>query len=328
MSTASALERELQCPTSAALSPVILNHGEDAERGHVIHTFCRSVIAGTPRAIALAAVPEGPWRETCEQIDFAILCGDIADVRAEVAYRINIETDEVTELGLNLNRRYPPRAANEIDGTNDFEGRRPITNTLVVTDIKTGFHLVTTCKENPQMRFHARALMLRHEVDVVEARIAYIDVGGTIRFDTHVFTRFELDVFNDDLLRRRERIAKANEALKGGGRVEVSTGSWCTYCPVKVSCPHYTELARAMLGDLRTTHAKWATLTADERAAATMQAYEVRDLAVRIIGTMQDIARTEPIALPGGKELRETAAGVRVVNAPKGTASRRRRTAA
>lgn len=327
MGTASELEREIQCPTSSVLSPIVRESGEDAERGNVIHVFCRSVIAGTPRALALAAVPPGEWRETCEHIDVGVLCSGLLRVRAEVAYRIDIEHDTVIELGVNLGRRYPPRAANDIDsidGTNDFEGFS-ITGMPVVTDIKTGFWPVTACRDNPQMKFHARALMLKHDVGQVRARIAYIAVDGQITFDEHVFTRIELDIFNDELAVRRDKIARANAALRGGGQVEVHADErWCRYCPAKVVCPKFTSLARAMLGELRDVEAKWPTLSLEERAKAFLLAAEAKDIAERVVDAMKGIARTQPIDLGGGKVLRETASGVRVVNAEKPTTRRRK----
>lgn len=313
MSTASGLEREIQCPASAVISPMVHEGGVCADRGNEIHVFCRSVIAGTPRALALATLTNAEWRETCEQIDFAVLCGGVLRVRAEVAYRLNVETEEVTELGMNLGRHYPPRAANDVDGTNDYEGFL-ITGMPVVTDIKTGFWPVTLCKDNPQLKFHARVLMLKHDVDKGMARIA---LDGQIAFDTHIFTRLELDLFGDELVDRRVRIARANEALQAG-RVEVHANEkWCRYCPAKVACPKFTSLARAMLPELREVHASWGRMTAEERAAAYLMAAEARDLADRIVESMKRLACTEPIALPNGKVLRETSSGVRVVKAEK-----------
>ena len=328
MSTASGLEREIECPASAVLSPVTRESGEAAERGDTIHVFCRSVIAGTPRAIALAAVPEGPWRETCEQIDFGILCAGLKEIRAEVAYRIsaaNDNEDVVTFLGINLGRRYPPRAANDVDGTNDFEGIEILSGLWCVTDIKTGYWPVTRCKDNPQMKFHARALMLLHNVDRVKARIAYIGVGGEISFDEHIFTRLELDMFGDEIEARKARITRANEILKAGGRLEVHKGDWCRYCPVIDVCPRYTALAHAMLGELRDAHAKWGALTEEERGRVTLMAFEARDLAERIVETQKARARQTPIDLGKGKILKDTGSGVRIVNAPK--PDRRRRVA-
>jgi len=321
VSTASALERELACPPSAVLSPTSRSQDDDADRGSVIHVFCRSVIAGTPRAIALAAISarteeEKRWKDTCEQIDFGILCGGLADVRAEVAYRIDTDAETVRELGVNLGRRYPKREPHEVDGTNDFEGRRPLTRRLVVTDIKTG-RLVTACKDNPQMKFHAAALMLRHDVDEVEARIAYIGVGGEIEFDVHVFTRLEVDLFLDELRARRERIARANEAIRAGQPFHVQAGEHCTYCPALISCPHHHALAASMLGKLREAHERWGTLTEEEKGAATIHAYECRDLSERIIESMKTMAQATPIDLGKGKVLKATGGGVRIVNAER-----------
>lgn len=338
MSTASALEREIECAASAVLSPIVNESGEAAERGGAIHVFSRSVIASaaitdetalmTARAIYLAAVPEGPWRETCEQIDFADLCGGLREVRAEVAYRISTNDDgeeTVKFIGLNLGRRYPPRAANDVDGTNDFEGIDESTGYWCVTDIKTGYWPVTACRDNPQMKFHARALMLLHGVDRVIARIAYIGVGGEISWDVHIFTRLELDLFSDELEERKGRIARANELLKSGGRLEVHAGDWCRYCPAMDVCPRYTALAHAMLTDLRDAHAKWGAMTEEERGRVTLMAFEARDLAERIVETQKARARQTPIDLGKGKILKDTGKSVRIVNAPK--PERRRRVA-
>lgn len=324
MSTASGLEREIVCPPSAVLVPRIHESGEDAERGNAIHVFARSVIAGGHIKIALAQVIDAATRATCAGIDFAVLCGGVLKVRAEVAYRLNLDTEQVTFLGINLGRRYPARAPNEIDGTNDFEGVT-ITGRWCVTDMKTGFNPVTPCKQNPQMQFHAAVLMLLHDVDEVEARIAYIDVDGSIRFDTHTFTRFEIDTYLDTLRARRARIDRANAKLRAGEPLAVHAGEHCTYCPARDGCPRFTALAFAMLGDLRDAHQRWGELAEEQKAEVFAMAYEARDLADRVVESMKTLARTKPITLPGGKILRETSSGVRVVNAPP--PERRRRSA-
>lgn len=329
MSTASALEREMMCPPSAILPTTVQESGEDAERGDIIHVFSRSVIAGTPRSIALAAVPAGPTRETCEQIDIDMLCGDLEEVRAEVAYRITTHEDDddtLIELGLNLKRRYPPRGPSDTDGTNDIEGWKIGPDRIrVVRDIKTGFHPVTLCKDNPQMKWHARAQMLRYGVDRVEAAIVYVGVGGELSFDTHVFTRLELDTFADELIARKAKIARANELLKAGQLHVHADDRWCRYCPAKVGCPKFLSLAHAMRGDIDATRARYATMTLAEKAAVYEDAVRIRDVATMIVEGIKDLARIEPLPLPGNKVLKDTGTGVRVVNAPR--PERRRRVA-
>ncbi len=60
-----------------------------------------------------------------------------------------------------------------------------------------------------------------------------------------------------------------------------------------------------------------------EKATAFLMAYEARDLAERIVSSMQAMARDRAIDLGAGKELRDTGSGVRVVNAAKPTRRRR-----
>lgn len=320
MSTASALERELRCAASAVLGPRVHGTGEEAVRGNVIHVFCRSVAAGTPRSLALAAVPttDPKWRETCEQIDFEILCGGLMHVRAEVAYRMNLETDEVREIGVNLGRRYPPRAAHEVDGTNDLEGRRPFGGMWVVTDLKTGREeYVTRCVDNPQMKFHARALMQVHDVDQVEARVAFIGEGGEIGFDTHIFTRLELDLFGDELVASKRRVAESLALFQSGTPLDVYAGSHCRYCPAAQVCPRNTALAHAMISEVPAIHAKWGQMTDDERRIAAKRIYDFKPIFEMVESGVKALATASPIDMGQGKVLRETGSGVRIVNAPK-----------
>ena len=298
MPTASGLERALECPASLAL-PHVHESGPDARRGTVIHTFIRSVAVGVPRADALALVPQG-HRATCEGIDFTRIVGDLSGVEAEVAYALDVETSSARVLGRNLGRNYPATSPAEVCGTNDLQGERAYDHTPVVIDVKTGDE-VTSCDENPQVMFHARARQLITDAPQVEGRLLYIGRTGRVRPDAYTFTRFQLDTFEDRLAALRERATAARERYAATHEVTVSTGPWCAHCPAMVVCPRYTALARTMIADATSIKDRLESMTPDELGTAVVRAQEAKKLVEHVLTGLKAIAERGDIPLPSGK---------------------------
>ena len=297
--TASGLERALACPAYVVL-PHVNESGEDAERGNQIHGFIRNVAARMPREEALVRLsPE--HRPVCEGIDLARVYGGLSNVRAEVAYALNVETEECRELGINLGRRYPVTSAAEFCGTNDIEGDR-LDKIPCVEDVKTG-DPVTACAENPQMLFHARARQRRTDATKVEGRIIYIGRAGQVRIDPHMFTSFELDSFEDRLVELREQIAAARARYAATGEVDVSSGDHCRHCAAMLACPKYTALARTMVTDVDAIRERIALMPPEEQAAAWVKARDVKRLVDNVIEGLKSIATQSPIQLQNGKRV-------------------------
>lgn len=303
--TASALERAFACPPSTFL-PQVNESNEDADRGSEIHKFVRNVAAGMPIATALLLVPK-EHQAVCQGIDFARVCGDLSNVRAEVSYAIDVERSEVRELGINLGRKYPPRRPAEFAGTNDIEGRR-IDDVEVVGDVKTG-ELVTPCRDNPQMKFHARARQLATGASEVEGRLIYIRRDGKVMLDCHTFRAFELETFQDEAVFFIERREAARARYEATGQVTVSTGDHCKYCPAMTACPRYVALARSMVVDvveLGTDVAArgFVTMTPEQMGIAWAKLTDIGRVHDQIKEGLKAMAKQGSFPLPNGKMVR------------------------
>lgn len=302
--TASSLERVLECPASVVLPQIFAGVGEDAERGTAIGRFVRDVLAGEPFEASLERVPRPEWRATCAALDFRTICGDLVDVRAEVAYAVDPAQQTARLLGLNLGRQYPDLADGEFCGTNDLEGRTA-SGREVVCDLKSGRE-VTSCAVNPQLMFHALARWLVTGATEVEARILYVREDGRVFPDAHVFTAYELELYADALesLVTRIRETREGHAREGLGAIVVTEGRWCGYCPAYSACPAKTALARAMLPELRAVSTE--SMTLEEAGAAWIFASEAEKLARAVKDRLNDMARMAPLPTRPGKVVRET----------------------
>lgn len=300
--TASALERVFACPDSHLLDATYATT-KYAERGTEIARCIRNVVGGMSCEDAAKLVRNEAWRKTCLALDFRRLVGDLANVRGEVAYALDVVLDDVRELGSNLGRKYPPTSETEFVGTCDLEGER-MDGVPVVIDVKSG-QRVTDARENPQVMFFARVRQLLTKAPRVEGRLAYVSEDGDIDLDWHEFDPFSLEIFHDDLRGLHATLGGRKASLASGGRVVVASGTHCKYCPAMVACPRYTGLARTMLSDITEIQARIAAMTPAERGAAWEKARDIEHLVEHVIDGLKATARHSPIPLPGGKEVRE-----------------------
>lgn len=296
--TASALERVGECAASHVL-PAIASSSTHARRGIEIAAFVRRVIGGMAPEDAAELVPDDAWRATCTNLDWRALCGDLSQVRGEMAYALDVETDTVRELGSNLGRRYPPLAASELGGTSDIEGMR-LDGVPVVIDVKTG-QPVTRCRDNLQIRFFARILQLLSGAAEVEGRIAYVREDGHVDRDCWTFSLFELDSFGDDMIELLRRVSVARERLTAGAPLAVRTGEHCQYCPAMSACPRYTALARTMVEDVAQVHAQLGAMTPEQQGIAWEKARAIEKLLDVVVSGLKDLAKQAPIPLASGK---------------------------
>ncbi len=300
--TASGLERVMACPASQVL-PAVYDSSVYAERGTQIARFIRSIVGGMPIAQALHAVrPE--WRDTCRHLEWKKVVGDLGDVRGEVAYALDVETMETTELGINIGRKYPPLGPTQIAGSDDIEGVR-LDGVPVVRDVKSGYLEVTAAEDNPQLKFFALVKMLRTGASEVEAGIRYVSESGHVTSDDHVFTAFDLECFGDELREMVERVADARRRLDAGERLAVSSGAHCRYCPGMAACPRYTALAKTMLPDIAQIASQLNAMTPEQQGFAFSRAKEIETLVGTVLDSLRSIAKQKPIPLGNGKEAAE-----------------------
>ena len=300
--SASGLQRVLECTASVVL-PGVHTSGIHAERGTAIAAFIRRAMVGGVDA-ALKLVPVDEWRETCRTLDWRKLCGDLSDVRGEMAYALDVSAGTARELGSNLGRKYPATGPSEIVGTCDIEGMR-IDGVPVVADVKTGLS-VTPCEENAQIKYFALVTMLRTGAPEVEGRILYLREDGDVLVDPHTFTAFDLESFRDELGEMLARVRHAEERSARGETLTVYGGEHCKYCPAMQACPRFTALARAMVTDLPAVKTRLAMMPPEEQGRAWVLANDIEKLLEDVQTSLKEIAREHPIPLPNGQVVKET----------------------
>jgi hypothetical protein len=268
--TASALERIAACPASAAL-PQVNSTSRHADRGTAIHDFLATA-KRLGRDKALAAVPEGEWRDVCEAIDLDALP---VVLMPEAAFVYDTVAGKARFLGSGLNRNYGPVAPHEIAGTADVVG---IDGTRgYVADYFTGF---AEMRKDAQLRFLALCLSLVHGLDEVVTEAIRIRPDGSPWVERKTLDALDLAQIAGEVSQLPALVQIAKSTIDTGIAPNVSEGPHCKYCPAVNSCPAKTALLRIAAGggDVAAPFLQGG-LTRDMAGAAYVLAEQLRGLA-------------------------------------------------
>ncbi len=256
--SASAVGRLLGCPTSFAL-PQGRETGDWAERGIVLHDFCRTIqVNPAARAQALLDIADEDIRKTAEGINLAAALDGIEVVACERAYVLNVKNKTVRTVGDNIDRKYDETLianGQEPLGKYDVPCSMDVVGTVLggvpcEVDYKSG-RPVGPVKDHFQTRVCAAILLILHEVPVVVGRVAYIWEDGTVMPDGDEFSALDVDDLCDEIVAAIDAVDKAKALLASGimPKVEASDEN-CKYCPAVTSCPHHMNFVRSLLGEL------------------------------------------------------------------------------
>jgi hypothetical protein len=293
MITASGLEAAEACPASTCL-PHSRSTGPDAEDGHLCHGYAYDLVSGVHYTEALAKIPER-LHTRLGNLRARDLVGDLSEhVRGEIAYALNIVTDEVRELGQKLDRAYPDLGPEWMYGTCDIEGRR-LDGKWVCKDLKSGMGEVTPAAANLQLMFFARVLWLLHDRDVVVEILRMRPDGTVFTESAATFKAFELDTFGARLLEIREGVVKVREAIEISGHPWTSEGSWCRYCAAFASCPAKNALARRLVPELEQLRDAVATLSPEDAGKAWLKLKQIGQLYDTVEAVLKERATIEPL---------------------------------
>lgn len=281
--TASGIESALHCPESVFL-PQSRSTSDDAEDGHDVHAFAHDLIENVNVTEALAKRPSR-LHKRLGNIRRHDLVGDLSDqVRSEVAYALNVVTDEVRELGVGIDREYPEDFGDEwIFGTVDIEGYR-LDGVWACKDLKSGMLEVTPAAANLQLLFFGRVLWLLHGKEVVGEIVRVRPDGSTFTESGARYRAFDLDSFGDKLLEIREAILALEKKTR---EVATNEGSWCRYCAAFASCPAKQQLVRNLIPELEGIRDRVHTLSLEDAGKAWVklkrigQLYDVVEAALK-----------------------------------------------
>ena len=301
--TASALSRAESCIGSAVL-PAIPEAGDYAASGQAVDDFIR-IGKTVSREAALAQAPAHMLRYLS-----SLPLEKIPDgAEYQVAFAYNALTGEVRRIPSRQDG-YPDMPPEWIFGSTDITGMRP--GRALVWDVKWGEYATGRDPETDlQLGFYAVCAARVGGVDECEVGFARADWKADLIPETVVLDEWQLGAMEERIrgIWRRQQAAPAQPPLH--------VGEHCTYCPARRSCPAQAQpVALALAG--RIDELSGATLPTPEHARERIEAltladmgrlYERLDAADKYLGMLRGIlrdhARSEPLPLAGGKELRE-----------------------
>ena len=247
LSSGSAVERALICPSSVAL-PHVRHETPWNSRGTVIHDFLEAT-AGVGREAALVAIDDPNDREVCEEIDLAGLEG-VLGLAPEVSLAYNVATGEGRELGRGAGRAYDTVGIDEVPCTIDILGVRDLGSIKrgFVGDYKAGHRTQRAARDVVQLDFGALAAARTYGLDLVEVQLIQVREGVKPWIDKRVIEGFEIDMF-EDLLRTKHAEWKKLRAEYDAGIIPkfFTTGAHCEYCAARPFCPAQTSLVRGVI---------------------------------------------------------------------------------
>ncbi len=318
--TASALPRADHCIGSCVL-PAIPESGGYAATGTAIDRYVQQ--ASADRSAALAAVPDA-LRAYCAALPLEKIP---AGCEYQVAFAYNCLTGEVRRIPSRQDG-YPEMPPEWIFGSTDITGMRP--GRALVWDLKWGTSTIGRDPvEDLQLGFLAMCAAKIAGVTECETGFLRADWKGDLHPDTCVLDEWALDAIEDRVrgLWHAQTVATAHyystPLLCDSVPPPLSVGDHCTYCPARRACPammqpvtmalagRLQELAAAELPTLDDARAKVASLTLDDKGRLYERLDAAGDYLAMLRGILRDDARSEPLPLSGGKELREVQWGTR-----------------
>lgn len=304
--TASSLHIGMACPASHVLTWVHEPPAEDATEGTASHAYMADV-AAVGRELALGRVTDPDEQSRLAAITTSVVP---RGVEAEVALRYDERTDRGERVQLAGQRAYP--GGDWWYGTADVLGRKR--RAAWVRDYKTG-HRRTAAAESWQLRLLGLAAARALGLDYVDAGLLYLQTDGNWHEDVVEWGPFDLDDTRDALARLRGRLEAADKVVAGGGQPDLYPGEHCRYCKALRCCPAQVTLVRGAVETVDTLEAKLALLTPGEAGQAYLRVQQAEAVLSRVKESLKDMARQEPLPLPGGGVLREVVSHRRVFDA-------------
>lgn len=242
--SASSLLRARLCSASAAL-PQVQRATRGTSLGHAVHGFLEALNRGTPRAEALAALPEEA-RALCVGIEPA----EVPVGLPEQAYAYDVRTGAARLLAGTSARDYRSLGPQEIAGTADLVCPAAPGEPWTVVDWSTDHDLDVTAKV-AQVDVYILAVARAHGLASVHGAIACVRLAGPLAW--HRWTRDALDLADlatgvretwDRVQRARAARAEHEAAHVAPWSPGVTVGAHCRDCRAFLACPATTASVR------------------------------------------------------------------------------------
>jgi hypothetical protein len=266
--------------------------------GHRVHAFAEAAHKAG-REAALADVDED-IRTMCEAIPQQFL--DSASFASEVAFALDLANGKARELGRGIGRAYGDLAETEYAGTADLVALVD-TETVYVGDFKRSLWALPPAAQSVQLGFYALAACRAYGRS--RAIVELIPYGTDERPDRAVWSAFDLDEFELNLLALHSRQVAAQRAHAEGATPSATIGPHCRYCPSFAYCPANTRLAIQMARpDALAAMNGASELTPESAAVLWPKLRQAEAVLAGIRKALETFAVLSPFRLPDGTEVR------------------------
>ena len=234
--TASSLQLGMTCPGATALPGFKRGSNFGSRRGQGKHNKINAFIQTGEHPDD----DEINWDRVAELAD---PCGGERTI--ELAFRWKQEGDKVTLLGQMLNRNYPEKAYDEIDGTADVVIVHP--DHVEVKDWKTGRTWIPRPKWNWQIKFLCYCAARHFGKKKAVGSFYQLDKDYP---QTDTFDEMDLEEIGFYLRKGVDRMIEA-QMVQGADadavRPYIKTGAHCEYCASFADCPAQVGTAQALV---------------------------------------------------------------------------------
>ena len=299
--TGSQIERVEQCPGSQGLPHCKETGTAPQEGGNSKHRFLQLIREGVSREKAIEYVG-AKWgeglAEECANINLEV----IGDVLSDPAYSAEVSltygNGEARVIGYGLDRDYSAAKPGEIVLTVDVLG--VFGDRVHVVDYKSGRANLGDARESTQLLMGALAACKAFRKS--KATVEYIYLHDNVWSDFSDIDIFDLEAFEDRMIRMQRRLIDVEETVSKGLIPDVTAGKHCTYCPAFNACPANKSLALELAtgndaSPFNTTISRPAMADAWEKVQAAKR------LLNKITKAIIAEAQREPIQLNSGKML-------------------------
>lgn len=295
------------CPPRVVL-PKARKNGQYAERGNVLHDYCRKLGAHPSKRLAYLAALDEEYRLTAEGIDLGDALEGIEVKGREVAYILDVKNHTCRYIGENIERAYeeylaennlPPLTKYEIPFTIDVEGVSTVLGCPLELDYKTGMSIGDPF-EHGQRRIAAAGLLFHHDVPLVVSRVAYIDEFGAVTPDGCDFTMLDAIETCDKMVRAIDAVARVREQVARGETPTVypDRDKQCKYCDSFVYCPYWSSLLSTTAATLQ------AQGISGEPGSVMKFVKDLIKVATELEDQLKERAKREPLIVDDENEYR------------------------
>lgn len=296
----------IACPARLALPQAREVAGDEADRGNVIHEFCRTTTVNpAARAQALLDIDDDVIRATCSAINLEGALDGLTVVGCERAYALNVDTKTVRFIGTNVGRNYGKVSRYEVPFTVDVEARAG--DVPVELDWKSGQH-IGKVKDHWQRRTCAAGLIYLYDTPTAISRVGYIKEDGSVVPDGDEFSILDAEDYCDEIKVAIDKVWAARLQIASGimPAVNADRDAQCRYCSAFVSCPYWTNLVKGASGKLREIEKgpDLMEVTAEEAGAVMDYIKDVLKVAGKLEDALKERALKEPLPINDKKEYR------------------------